>query len=170
MSSWSETLRNKRLFGQSSSGKEVFTSAPSASTSIPLPKMSKENACSPIALATEAGKIPNKKSSDFSGFRDALSFGTTIKGKLSFDSSVRIDGSLDGQVNCSGAVLIGERASIKADISAESAVILGHVTGEIKVRKGVEVLAGAVIEGKVSCSQLVVEPGAVVNSRCRVLG
>ena len=162
MSAWSNSFKNKGFLGTTTSeGGVVAPSVKAIEGSISPSATNSANSYLPKALHGAVAR-------DFSGYRDALSAGTIIKGKLSFEGAVRIDGILDGQVRCSDGVLIGEKAQVVADVIAENLVILGRVRGNLKARGKIEVLAGAVCEGELLCEKLSVEPGAVINSKCLV--
>lgn len=162
MSAWSNSFKNKGFLGTPTSEAGAVVTAPTPTEGSLAPSSGV------VANSFLSKAITSSTARDFSGFRDALSVGTIIKGKLSFEGAVRIDGVLGGQVRCSDAVLIGERAQVDADVIAESLVILGRVKGSLKARGKIEVLAGAVCEGELFCEKLSVEPGAVVNSKCLV--
>ena len=165
MSSWSKTFGSKRFFGQS-------PVAPESAKEAVAPVVSSTATSQPPVLKVEASAVTAvpavRAMRDFSTYRDAISFGTVIKGKLTFESSVRIDGSLDGEVLCAQNLLISERASVRASLSADTLVIQGVVTGDLKARSKVEVLSGAQVNGTIESPLLLVEQGARVNSKCRI--
>lgn len=100
--------------------------------------------------------------------RSALSAGTVIQGKLSFDTPVRIDGKLSGEVFSSKVLIIGETAQIQATLEAASLIIMGKVTGDIKATEKIQVCKGAVLEGAISAPAVVIESGAVFNGKCEM--
>ena len=102
----------------------------------------------------------------FGRIRSALSPGTIIQGKLSFDSPVRIDGKLSGELFSSQTLLIGASGQVDAGIDAETVVILGKLKGTIKAQSRVEIFPGAEVEAQISAPILVVHEGAFVRGRC----
>jgi cytoskeletal protein CcmA (bactofilin family) len=98
--------------------------------------------------------------------RSALGAGTVIQGKLSFDTPVRIDGSLIGEIFSSSVLIIGPQGSVSADINVETLVVLGSVSGEIKARKQLEVFASGEVVGNIITPSLTVEDGAYFDGTC----
>lgn len=106
---------------------------------------------------------------DYQRVQSALGAGTIIQGKLSFDTPVRIDGKLSGEVFSTSTLIIGETGVVDAQVEAESLVILGKVKGQVTVREKVELRSGGELEGEVTSKSLRVETGAVLNGSCRMI-
>lgn len=102
----------------------------------------------------------------FGKARSALGPGTVIQGKLTFDTPVRIDGTLTGEVFSSKALYVGPSGKIDARIEAASLVILGKVKGNIKATEKIEILGNGVLEGQVSTPSLIIEAGCIFNGEC----
>jgi len=98
--------------------------------------------------------------------RSALGAGTVIQGKLSFDTPVRIDGSLIGEIFSSSVLIVGPQGSVSADINVETLVVLGSISGEIKARKQLEVFASGEVGGNIVTPSLTVEDGAYFDGTC----
>lgn len=98
--------------------------------------------------------------------RSALGSGTVIQGKLSFDTPVRIDGKLGGEIFSSKALIVGPTGSVSAEVQVAALVVMGTVTGNIVAADRVEVLSGGKIEGNVTAPVIYVEEGAVLNGHC----
>src|SRR6266513_2945269 len=54
-----------------------------------------------------------------------LSSGVSIKGDVTFGKELLIDGEVEGTIKSSGALIIGQHARIRADISAGEVTIHG---------------------------------------------
>ena len=66
-----------------------------------------------------------------------FSVNTTIVGNINAASDIRIDGSLQGNIECAGKVIIGEQSRIQGNIIAANAEINGKVA-RCKTRNGPE--------------------------------
>ena len=55
-------------------------------------------------------------------------------GSLKLNKSVNVDGSIEGDLDCSGTVTIGPSGKVTAHIRAESVLIDGEVHGDIEAR------------------------------------
>lgn len=97
---------------------------------------------------------------------NALTNGSRIVGQIFADTDFRIDGEVEGTINCNGKVVIGQKGFLKGSISCVSAEIIGTVDGDIAVSETLSLRATAFITGDVKTKVLVVEPNAVFNGSC----
>ena len=89
--------------------------------------------------------------------------GMNITGDCETEGSIRIEGSITGSVRAGKAVVVGENAWVKGDISTQDAVLSGKVTGTIVAGSRLEIKATSRIEGDVHARRLQLEEGAVLN-------
>ncbi|HEU4684857.1 MAG TPA: polymer-forming cytoskeletal protein [Nitrospira sp.] len=89
--------------------------------------------------------------------------GVEFKGTISYNGTVRIDGSLDGEIRTDGTLLIGEDAVIQAKISAGTIVCKGKITGDVIAKERVKLRAPAVVTGSVKTPMLSMEDGVLFN-------
>jgi len=106
-------------------------------------------------VATNAGAMYN-----------ALTNGSKIVGQIFADTDFRIDGEVEGNINCKGKVVIGQKGFLKGTISCVSAEIIGTVEGDIVVTETLSLRATAFITGDVKTKVLIIEPNAVFNGAC----
>ncbi|MBP1688268.1 MAG: hypothetical protein H6Q33_4411 [Deltaproteobacteria bacterium] len=99
-----------------------------------------------------------------------LGKGSRVEGKLTFDGSVKIDGTVEGEIGAQDAVIIGDGAVINAQIQAETIIIKGKVTGDIVARKRVELRAPARLTGNILTPSLVIHEGVVFEGHCSMGG
>ena len=97
---------------------------------------------------------------------NALTAGSKIVGNITADSDFRIDGLIEGEINCTGKIVIGEAGRVKGSIVCENAEILGLMDGKISCRQQLSLRASGKIQGDVQTKTLIVEPGAVFNGTC----
>lgn len=97
---------------------------------------------------------------------NALTNGSKIVGKIVADSDFRIDGEVEGEIICSGKVVIGPNGLLKGSISCQNAEIIGSVLGDIVVADSLSLRSTAIIKGDVKTKVLMVEPNAVFNGTC----
>lgn len=89
--------------------------------------------------------------------------GVDFKGTISYSGTVRIDGSLDGEIRTDGTLLIGEEAVIQAKVSAGIIVCKGKITGDVIAKERVKLRAPAVVNGSVKTPMLSMEDGVLFN-------
>lgn len=96
--------------------------------------------------------------------------GTTIKGDIVAGTDIRIDGNLNGKLDCKGRVIIGPQGRIEGDINCINAIIEGYFQGTLIVKELLTVKENGVIHGDVSCDKLFIQTGAVFNTTCTMGG
>ena len=101
---------------------------------------------------------------------NALTAGSKIVGNITADSDFRIDGQIEGDLNCSGKVVIGEAGRIKGTIVCQQAEILGLMEGKINCHQQLSLRSNGKINGDVHTKTLIVEPGALFNGSCSMGG
>jgi len=88
---------------------------------------------------------------------------STVNGTLHFKGAVTIDGTFSGAVTTEDVLIVGERATIKADIICGSAVVNGEVTGNITARESVALQGHAQVKGDITSPSLSVERGVLFD-------
>lgn len=95
-----------------------------------------------------------------------LGEGTTFKGNLTFEGTVRVDGKLTGEIFTKDTLVIGSSAEVHADIHTGSLVVSGTVKGNITAEKKVELHASARLYGNISAPSLTIAEGVVFEGSC----
>ena len=91
--------------------------------------------------------------------------GSRISGQLSFQGPARIDGIVDGEIQCQGTLTIGEGAEVRAKISGQVVVIRGKVEGNVAAKEKVELAAPARLIGNIDTPRLSHHRGRSVRRR-----
>jgi cytoskeletal protein CcmA (bactofilin family) len=91
-----------------------------------------------------------------------------IVGSVKCGSNIHLAGKLNGDLVCTGAALIGDSASVKGNITAESATIQGQVAGNITARDKIELKATARVTGDIKSKRLTVEDGVMFVGKSEV--
>ena len=97
---------------------------------------------------------------------NALTAGSKIIGTIIADSDVRIDGHVEGDLQCSGKVVIGEHGQVNGTIECQNAEIMGAVEGKVNVQQTLALRATSRMKGDVHTQTLIVEPNAQFNGTC----
>jgi len=113
------------------------------------------------------GKDEKRDDFDITGF---IGKGMKVEGKITFDKTVRIDGSFKGEIEASGGTLvIGEGAFVEADIKVDTAIVTGEVKGTLDATTRVELQAPAKIFGELRTPSLIMGEGTVFDGNCVML-
>ena len=110
--------------------------------------------------------MANNSNSQPGTLYNALTAGSKIIGTIIADSDIRIDGTVEGDLTCTGKVVIGEQGKLKGTISCQNAEILGNMDGKMEVKNTLALRASGTIKGDVITQVLIVEPEAVFNGSC----
>jgi cytoskeletal protein CcmA (bactofilin family) len=86
-----------------------------------------------------------------------------FKGIITYSGTVRIDGSLEGEIHTDGGLLVGPEAVIKAKVSAGTVVCHGTIHGDIQAKDQIVLRAPAVVQGSLTTPVLSMEEGVVFN-------
>ena len=89
--------------------------------------------------------------------------GVVFKGTITYNGTVRIDGTLEGEIHTDGILLVGEEAVITAKVTAGTIVCKGKITGDIHAQDKMKLRAPAVINGGVTTPMLSMEEGVLFN-------
>jgi len=96
--------------------------------------------------------------------------GTNIEGEVSSKGDIRVDGSLKGNINISGKLVIGENGTVEGEIKCAYATVSGKLKGTIDVTELLALEATAMVNGEVTTGKLSVEPGAKFTGSCNMGG
>jgi cytoskeletal protein CcmA (bactofilin family) len=94
-----------------------------------------------------------------------ISHGVKLEGKLTCGGSVRIDGTIQGDVISQGNVTIGEQGEINGQINGQIIIIGGKVSGEINAKEKLTLESKSNLKGDVFTKILVVEAGAYFDGK-----
>ena len=97
-----------------------------------------------------------------------ISEGTILEGTLKVKSDIRIAGTIKGEANADGKVIVSSTGTIKGNIKAVDADIAGKIDGEIKVTNKLVLRKSALVEGDIYTKTLLVEEGAQINGEFRM--
>jgi cytoskeletal protein CcmA (bactofilin family) len=106
-----------------------------------------------------------RSSATSSGEASVLGRGARVRGRISGEGDLRVEGEVEGDVTVSGDLVIEHGGSVVGDVGAASLVILGALKGDVDARGPVAVRAGASVEGDLSGSEVSLEEGAAFRGR-----
>ena len=111
-------------------------------------------------ISTEAPAQPSGAS--------IIAAGTTLKGDISSNGDIRIDGTLQGNIQSTAKVVIGANGVVEGDISGQQADIMGKINGTIKVKELLQLKGGCTVTGNIYASKLQIETNANFNGQCHM--
>lgn len=107
------------------------------------------------------GKKPEQGVQTFLGPR------TTLEGTLTFNGVVRLDGHFSGTIESDGgAIVVGEKAVIDANISVHTATVSGEVKGNINATDRIELRPPARVYGDLHAPVVLIDEGVIFDGKC----
>jgi cytoskeletal protein CcmA (bactofilin family) len=97
-----------------------------------------------------------------------LSRGVSIKGSVKFLNELLIDGEVEGTIDSTGALTIGEHARICGEIRTKSVKVRGTAEGNIFATERCELQAGCTLRGDIEAPRLVVSENATFVGSAKV--
>src|SRR5438034_9144472 len=105
----------------------------------------------------------SKKGGELNGFLD---HGSSFKGELEFEDTMRIDGRFNGRITSKNELVVGESAHIEGDIHVGRIAISGTVVGKIVADQRVEIHSYGKVFSDIDTPALIIEEGAIFQGNC----
>ena len=97
-----------------------------------------------------------------------LSQGVSIKGSVKFLNELLIDGEVEGTIDSTGTLTLGEHARIRGEIRTKSVKVRGTVEGNIFVTERCELHTGCTLRGDIEAPRLVVHENVTFLGSAKV--
>jgi len=94
--------------------------------------------------------------------------GALIKGDMTVITSIRIDGTVEGNINCAAKLVLGESGKIIGNILSHNAEIEGHIEGELVIQERLVLKSSARITGNINTQSIIIEEGAIFDGVCQM--
>jgi cytoskeletal protein CcmA (bactofilin family) len=97
-----------------------------------------------------------------------ISNGTDITGDIKSNGDIRIDGTLRGNLNTKGKVVIGPTGKVSGEVVCKNSEVSGIIEGKIVVGQLLNLKASSKIMGDIATAKLSIEPGAIFSGYCKM--
>lgn len=114
------------------------------------------------------GNSKQKSTSSSQGLLNLVGAGTVIKGDIKCSGDIRIDGTVEGNVEVSQKVVVGITGIVVGNIKSEDTSISGKVEGNIESDKSTVLHGSGTINGDISTKQIIIEQGGNFNGVCKM--
>jgi len=91
---------------------------------------------------------------------------TIFLGNIQCHGSLRIDGTVKGNIKVYGDIYVGDSASITGNITANNITLGGIVEGNIKAEGILKLLSTAKLNGDIDVSGFVADNGGIFIGKC----
>ncbi len=118
----------------------------------------------------EKSNSGSSNASQSSNVSNSIVEGTYFKGDIQASNDIRIDGTVEGKLSCSGRVILGPQGKFEGSIQCQNAIIEGSFTGDIVINELLTVKENAIVNGDIKTDKLFVHAGAIFNVSCSMGG
>ncbi len=91
-----------------------------------------------------------------------------LTGTIKCNDSIQINGKLNGDLNCTGDAIIGEKATVHGNLTVNGVSVLGQVSGNIVAKDKIELKASARVNGDIKAKRLTVVDGVTFVGKSEV--
>lgn len=92
--------------------------------------------------------------------------GSSIHGDIKINGFMRIDGDLEGNLETTGNVLVGENARIAGNITARSITVGGIIKGNVVAPEQVHLLSSSIVIGDIQTRRFQADENVIVHGHC----
>jgi len=100
--------------------------------------------------------------------KNVLNSDVEIKGNLKFTGELLFEGKLEGEVNAEGVLQLGEGGVINGNVTANTVVVRGKLTGNVVAKEKIEIKSKAELFGDIKAAKLAIEEGVTFVGRTEV--
>ena len=111
--------------------------------------------------------MPQGKYEEFS-INTIIGPNTMLKGDIDVAGFTRIDGSIIGNINAKGRVVIGERARVKSNVSGSIITIGGVVYGNVIATDSILILSTGLVLCDIITRRIQADDGCLIHGRVYV--
>ncbi|MFB9275330.1 bactofilin family protein [Cohnella cellulosilytica] len=94
--------------------------------------------------------------------------GTAFEGKIKSEAGLRVEGQMEGDIDCAGDVTIGENGIARSHIQARNIVIAGKVVGNVAAAAKLTIKSTGRLNGNLSALELSIESGGIFHGTSRM--
>lgn len=105
-----------------------------------------------------------------SGGSCVLGANITVKGDITGDEDLLVEGTVEGQIRVSRELRVGPRGKVRANVSAQSVVVSGELVGDCEATTRVEIQATGRLMGNIRAPKVVIAEGAVFRGNSDMSG
>lgn len=94
--------------------------------------------------------------------------GAECNGDFNAEGSIRVDGTIQGNVTVSGTLIIGVAGYINGDINADVVIVGGEINGNVNAPQKTELTSTARMIGDIVTSTIVIDERAIFQGNCNM--
>jgi cytoskeletal protein CcmA (bactofilin family) len=132
-------------------------------TTYPAAPAASSFSSSPSTAASVRSSAPSAKNAA------VLGPGLTVKGQISGDEDLQIEGKVEGPITLKGQRLtVGTSGEIVSDVHAREVIVYGKVRGNLFAEDRVEVKKDGSVVGNITGGRVLIEDGAYLKGQIEI--
>jgi len=97
-----------------------------------------------------------------------LGEGSVYTGTLKVEGGLRVDGTVEGELDVQGTLTVGNDGVVKGEVRVQQGIVGGTVVGTIHASNQLELQNGSRVEGDIYTRSLIIEEGVFFEGNCRM--
>lgn len=123
----------------------------------------------PGAPANAPSPAGNRPATPVARTLACLGSSIVVKGEITSDEDLQIDGKVEGPISLRGHRLtVGRTAELKSEISAREVVVYGNASGNLRARDRVEIKKDGQVIGDITTTRISIEDGAYFKGHIEI--
>lgn len=94
--------------------------------------------------------------------------GSECNGDFNAEGSIRVDGTIQGNVTVSGTLVVGVAGYINGDINANVVIVGGEINGNVNAPEKTELTSTARMIGDIVTNTIVIDEKAIFQGNCNM--
>lgn len=91
-----------------------------------------------------------------------------LEGKITAKGSIRLDGTLIGDINVDGNLVIGKQGLVKGNIICKNVLVCGTIEGYVDCKEQLRLANTGKILGDIKVNSIIVDENAVFEGKCQM--
>jgi len=97
-----------------------------------------------------------------------ITLGTKIKGEITAENDIHINGEFDGSLVTTAEVVIGKTGNVIGEIKANRMLVAGEFKGEYK-GDSIDILPTGKVFGEIQVRNVIIEPNGLFEGESKIL-
>ncbi|MEA1961550.1 MAG: polymer-forming cytoskeletal protein [Bacillota bacterium] len=104
-----------------------------------------------------------RKKEDNQNIKSFIAEGVEIQGKMHSNGSLRIDGTVDGEIDVKGELFVGNTGKIKGEVKVDNVTMAGKLEGNLAATGKIEITSTGQVFGDIRCSVITIDEGGILE-------
>ncbi len=92
---------------------------------------------------------------------------TTFEGIITTESSLKVEGTVKGDIRSSGHVIVGTKGFVDGNINAGNLYVAGKINGDVNVQQKTQFVSGGYLHGNIISNDISMEIGSMIDGMCK---